>query len=889
MLSMKPLHNLLALLLVVATPFLLSAQYDLPAGEASRIPALDLPAQDNSVLMELELEARKTGRANKFAVVLPVAVRPSTHGLWATENGLSVWRVRVSSPGAKTLNLGFSEYNLPAGAELFLLSPEEKYGPFTSADNEDHNQMWTPLLEGDELIIELRVPTALRKYVQLYLTAVNHDFQGVTKTISGACNLDVVCSEADGWGIVDGYRDIIRSVAAYTINGTDVCTGFLVNNVNQDGAPLFMTANHCGVRDNNAPALVAYWNFESDECRQPGSTASGQTGFGQRNIFNSGAVHLASWAGSDVTIIRLDDPIIPQANAFFAGWDANEALPSDTVVAVHHPGVDEKRISFSFNQTYRTNNGGGTPNPNGSLLEVPDWSIGTTEGGSSGSPLFDVTGHVRGQLFGGQAACGNDQYDVYGYFPVSWEGDGTPETRLKDWLDPCGTGTLRIDGLEYSESLLALSAASNCETICAGTTSIIRLQTGSAFPAGTTVSISDASAELTASLSTTTVAGGETFDLIIASPADLPVGTYTATVTAVSAAGTDDIELLLEMSGGVADAPVQNNPVNGESDVPPLPTLEWATTDNTDTYEVEVSAQSDFSPLFLTQTGLEETTVSINAPLAPNTMYFWRVRSVNTCGTGEWTTSSFTTSSSSCAFEEATGLPATISASQTPTVTVTLNSTTTGSVNDMEVTLRIDHTFVGDLDADLTGPDGTTIRLFNEVLDGNCGGANMIVTFSDAATMTAEDFVGTCEDAEITTEGLFQPAEPFTAFTEDNVDGQWTLTLRDNANQDGGRLVDFNISFCGDGITGTQEFGDDRTLSVFPNPARNFLTVEARGNWSGELDGGLFDAAGRFMASYQLNRLGRTELDVSGLAAGVYYLRLNGAGQQRTERVVIMP
>lgn len=887
--GMKSFCTLFALLLAVATPSFLSAQYSMDAAELRLIPSLNLPAQDNDALLAAEQLVRKAGRAEKFAVALPVSVRPSTDGIWTEEDGIAVWRVRITSPGAKTINLGFSEYNLPEGAELFLLGPDEKYGPFTAADNEDHNQLWTPMLEGDDLIVELRVEPSLKKRVQLYLTAVNHDFQGVTKFLSGSCNLDVICSAADGWGIVDGYRDIIRSVAAYTVSGTDVCTGFLVNNVNQDGTPFFMTANHCGVRDANAPALVAFWNFQSDECRQPGSTASGQLGFGNRNIFNSGATHLASFADSDVTITRLDDAVNPQANAFFAGWDADEALPSDTVVAVHHPGVDEKRISFSFNQTYRTNNGGGTPNPNGNLLEVPDWSIGTTEGGSSGSPVFDVTGHVRGQLFGGQAACGNDSYDVYGYFPVSWEGGGTPETRLKDWLDPCGTGTLRIEGLEYSESLFALRAESNCQSICAGGTTNIRLQAGSAFPAGTTLSVSSSSADVSASLSTTTITGGGAFDLILTSPADLATAVYSVIVTATSPAGNDEIELLLDVANGFADAPADVFPSDGQAGVDAIITFEWEANEDVFSYEFELSRQANFSSLVEGVFNLEENTFGDVRALEANTTYYWRVRSVNACGAGEWAEYSFTTSGISCAVEAGNNLPVEITSSGTPTVTATLASTTTGMAEDMEVSLLINHSFVGDISAELTGPDGTTIQLFNAVRNGNCGGANMRVTFTDAAAMTSGEFEQTCTGNAFATEGTFQAAESFAAFANETAAGEWTLTVTDGANFDGGDIVEFNITFCGEGVTDVQDFGDNRTISVYPNPARGMLTVETTGNWPGDIKAGLFDAAGRFVSRYQLNGAGRTQWDVSGLAAGVYYLRLSGAGAQRTERIVVMP
>ena len=73
--------------------------------------------------------------------------------------------------------------------------------------------------------------------------------------------------------------------------------------------------------------------------------------------------------------------------------------------------------------------------------------MGTTEGGSSGSCLFDnATGRCVGTLHGGYAACGNDDPDWYGRLSQHWDGGGTSSTRLSNWLDPNETGALFANG-----------------------------------------------------------------------------------------------------------------------------------------------------------------------------------------------------------------------------------------------------------------------------------------------------------------------------------------------------------------------------------------------------------------------------------------------------------
>jgi hypothetical protein len=357
----------------------------------SEVPLIEMPNLDNEALRAEEMSQRTPGRAPRFAQRHPVSISPQTHGRWeTTPAGMAVWRLRLRSADALSLNLGFDQYVMPEGGSLFLFTPDEKnqLGPFTPSDNEAHAQLWTPVLDGDEMVIEVQVPVTKRSELQLHLQSVNHDFMGFSQMLSGSCNLDVVCGGADGWAIVDRYRDIIQSVGVYGLGGETFCTGFLINNARNDCAPFFMTADHCGVRTGNAASLVVYWNFENSTCRQPNTPSSGQAGNGQLNDFNSGAIVRARFGTSDFTLTELDDPVSETADAFYAGWNISDQAPQDSVICIHHPSTDEKRISFEYNPTF-IGGTGGTANPSGNFIVVPDWDAGTTEGGSSGAPLFN--------------------------------------------------------------------------------------------------------------------------------------------------------------------------------------------------------------------------------------------------------------------------------------------------------------------------------------------------------------------------------------------------------------------------------------------------------------------------------------------------------------------
>lgn len=425
--------------------------------ELKRMPAVDaarLRAEDAR-------QDRAFGlRPIRFATPHAVDLTPNNAGDWdEIAGGDLVWRLRVESKDALSLNFGFSEFHLPEGARL-LIYPEgldrnanpEAIHAFTSADNKPAGSLWTPLVPGDNAVIEVVVPKAAMSALKLRLSSVNHDYVGFgrlaregalaqTKGVSGSCNVDVVCPDGDD------FRAEIPSVGAYTRFGVEYCSGSLVNNTAGDQTMYFLTAHHCNMGTADAAAsIVVYWNYENSTCRTPGSAESGADGDGSLAENQTGAVVRATYAGSDFTLLELDDPADPAFNLSWSGWDRRDIAPSGAT-GIHHPRVAEKRITHSDNplrvEGYLGNSGS-------SHLWVQWNQRGTTEGGSSGSPIYSPEGRVIGQLHGGYASCsttGDDHVDWYGRLFTSWTGGGTAATRLSDWLDAAGTGAEFVDTL----------------------------------------------------------------------------------------------------------------------------------------------------------------------------------------------------------------------------------------------------------------------------------------------------------------------------------------------------------------------------------------------------------------------------------------------------------
>ena len=119
-----------------------------------------------------------------------------------------------------------------------------------------------------------------------------------------------------------------------------------------------------------------------------------------------------------------------------------------------------KCISFDYDATQITTYLGTSTPGDATHLRIVDWDVGTTEPGSSGSPLFDQNHRVVGQLHGGYAACGNNSSDWYGRFFKSWTGGATNATRLSNWLDPGSTGATTVDLLDPNAAGLGVTPSS---------------------------------------------------------------------------------------------------------------------------------------------------------------------------------------------------------------------------------------------------------------------------------------------------------------------------------------------------------------------------------------------------------------------------------------------
>ncbi|MFA5683676.1 MAG: hypothetical protein WCZ65_03645 [Lysobacteraceae bacterium] len=484
----------LVVALACAAPTLVAVAQDADAPadrvllDFGKIPGVGFPALDlESLAAEDTLRDIDQSRPMRFAIAHPLDVDINRDGVWhRAANGDFIWQYKVFAKAAAHLNFGFEKVLLPAGARLDIVAAdgESALGPYVAEDIPEHGRLWTPVLGGEEAVLQLRVPAQSRAATSLILVQLSHGYRGFGRLSkackSGSCNTDVACLSPD-----DPWNAPRRSVGAYTLAGTDYCTGSLVNNTANDRRMLFATATHCEITSNSAAQQVrVYWNYESPTCRVPGSSASGNalpkpntTSQGLRLIAATNNPWGSGAAGtrSDFTLIELETPPVDNTfNLHWAGWDRRPpptpcAAPGDTAstaglcASIHHPGVDEKRITFVEVPMTQANIAGAqgvhwlarwdpTPPRLPNIVPMPGTlPASVTEGGSSGSPLYNAERRFIGVLSGGASFCGatgSSLSDQYGGLFHAWEGLNTAATRVKDHLDPLGKNPEYIDGID---------------------------------------------------------------------------------------------------------------------------------------------------------------------------------------------------------------------------------------------------------------------------------------------------------------------------------------------------------------------------------------------------------------------------------------------------------
>ncbi len=380
-------------------------------------------------------EDSKKGIPNRYGIVRSLSVDIMEEGVESQSGNYTVWRYRIKCPDAVSMGINFESFDVPEGASVYVYTSDKQKikGAFTTSNNKENSFLSISEIQGNDIVVEYDLPTGLEYKGDLQIGSVTLAYKSLSE--SARSWIEINCPEASDWQKQKHAVCLMSFQDDWYIYS---CTGALVNNVNEDETPYFLTANHCISTSSMAKTLITYFNYENSECG--GDDASLDQSL-------SGASLVAENDASDFTLLLLSEYPPTEYEPYYAGWNASDDAP-ETGTSIHHPEGEYKCIAFDYDApesyAYRV-----MWDDNNITDANTHWEVfydeGTDESGSSGGPLFDQNKRIIGQLHGG-----DDTSSLFGKFSVSWDHSSTSSKQLKSWLDPDNTGTERLDGLNYA-------------------------------------------------------------------------------------------------------------------------------------------------------------------------------------------------------------------------------------------------------------------------------------------------------------------------------------------------------------------------------------------------------------------------------------------------------
>lgn len=403
--------------------------------ELTNIPVFRL---DSLPIQQMRDEDQKFMIDNRYGIVQQCAIDLKEMGVKTEIPGKgNIWQFTIKGENALSLGINFKAYNLPKGATVFMYDSTETHtrGAFTDQNNNPEHQLPIAEFPGNNLTIEYFEPSTAEFSGELVVGAVSQAYLDINST--SATRIGINCPQGANW---QTEKTCVCRMTYHDSKYSYFCSGALINNVREDGKPYFLTANHCIDTEAEANTLVTYFNYENSSCSSSDASTS-QT--------LSGATLKSGSSYSDFSLLLLNEYPAEEYNAYYAGWDVQGKNP-ESGVCIHHPAGTPKCIttdkdqiiSYAYATKWTDSSGNVISTTPANTHWVSGFDEGSTEGGSSGSPLFDQNKHIVGQLHGGSTSQG-----IYGKLSLSWDYYTDYSEQLAHWLDPDNTGKKVLDGI----------------------------------------------------------------------------------------------------------------------------------------------------------------------------------------------------------------------------------------------------------------------------------------------------------------------------------------------------------------------------------------------------------------------------------------------------------
>jgi CSLREA domain-containing protein len=383
-------------------------------------------------------------------------------GVLASPNpGTVIWTGAVHSPGSSALSLTLAGLRAQPRVSWLVYGATGRVHEFSPRSE----MIDSPSVQGDTIWLEVEMPMDSSIAISFQITGVSYIRDDLVDEPDGQIDFDfpfinAVCASTGETPAHGALKNLQKAVGRIfiTFNGQSNggCTGTLITNTRDPGAPYFITAEHCvkGMRPGDNAAIKVYWDYLNASCTDS-TLAWDRTLMDVELPQSNGGDLLVSASAdenSDFALFRLHELPPPNKPRHFVGWST---FPfSSEFYRLSHPGGRPQMFTRHEwrRQDWRENcewwelllGSCREQCPKGGYDRYYYSSVkeGTHKGGSSGSAAINISADGRnyfvGQLLG---SCPNGE-------PRTMDGAlNYYFDRVAAWLDPpaeCQDITLEV-------------------------------------------------------------------------------------------------------------------------------------------------------------------------------------------------------------------------------------------------------------------------------------------------------------------------------------------------------------------------------------------------------------------------------------------------------------
>jgi subtilisin-like proprotein convertase family protein len=260
----------------------------------------------------------------------------------------------------------------------------------------------------------------------------------------------------------------------------------------------------------------------------------------------------------------------------------------------------------------------------------------------------------------------------------------------------------------------------------------------------------------------------------------------------VEASGTGAVTKSVDVSLNVIfpiSTPTLSSPTEGSTGVAINTSFSWTAVSGASSYDIDIATDPAFSNI-VSSANVGTNSYTPGASLSDSTVYYWRVRANDSCGSTDYAMAAFETvggaGGATDTFCSAANLNLTIPDNDPNGVDNILNIATTGTITDINISVDISHTWVGDLIVGVTSPANTSVDVIDRpgyAGSGNgCSRDNIDTVLDDEAVNPVESECVNNPPNPAIGAGPFSPNNPLSAFDSEALNGNWTMNVSDNDN-----------------------------------------------------------------------------------------------------------